>query len=464
MKRAHLLVIASTVSMVGWGAVLPYQYAYVAQTRGWGSMVAALAATLFSVGALVAAPFAGRLADAMPPARVAVAAKVLSALATGAMIVAGSPLTFLLAMLVFGMSIAAAVPAQSVLVLRWVGSAGRRTIFALQFTGQSVGMAVGAFAAGFVVDLHRPDGMNAAFAVAALGFVLSALLLGWAARPGTSGESEPARSSGSAAAAAEGGSSRQAIRLILRTPALRWTAVVTTALALGFYAQFESGLPAYAMTVLEVSPTTVGTAAAVNCLVIVALQMLVVRVTARRPGASLLVVVGAIWVASWLLLAAAAAVPSLSGSLFVVAFGVFAVGETMYSPVLSPLTASLAPAGMVGTMLGLFAALQTGVSAAGPMLSGVILGSGHGSVFVAVHVVVSLVAVGAAWRLRSLLSVSTHTSGIPTSGIPTSGTPTSGTPTSGTPTSGTPTSATPTSGDGARSTGAGLREDALARG
>lgn len=406
VKRAHLLIAASTVSMVGWGTVLPYQYAYAAQTRGWGSLVAASAASLFSVGALVAAPFAGRLSDAMPPARVAVAAKVLSAVATGAMVLAATPWTFLLAMTVFGVGIAAAVPAQSVLVLRLVGASSRRTVFALQFTGQSVGMALGAFAAGSVVDLHRTDGMVPAFAAAAAGFVLSALLVAWAARPGAGAadlEAQPAAAPGLASEAAARGGSRHAVRLILATPTLRWAAVVTVALALGFYAQFESGLPAYAMTVLDVSPQTVGTASAVNCLVIVALQMLVVRLTARKPGASLLVVVGSIWVLSWGLLALAAAVPAMAGSMFIVAFGVFAVGETMYSPVLSPLTASLAPAGMVGTMLGLFAALQTGVSAAGPMLSGAILGSGHGSLFVAVHVVISLVSVGAAWRLATLL-------------------------------------------------------------
>ena len=41
MKRARLLVLASAVSMLGWGAILPYQYAYAANTRGWGGLVAA---------------------------------------------------------------------------------------------------------------------------------------------------------------------------------------------------------------------------------------------------------------------------------------------------------------------------------------------------------------------------------------------------------------------------------------
>ena len=138
---------------------------------------------------------------------------------------------------------------------------------------------------------------------------------------------------------------------------------------------------------------------------------------AKRSAPSLLVAVGLIWVLSWLLLAASSLVPELASTMFVVVFGVFAVGETMYAPVLNPLTASLAPSGMVGSTLGIFAALQTGVSAAGPMLAGVALSAGRGSLFVGVHVGISLVAVFAALRLRSLLAtarVGSQQGGIPT--------------------------------------------------
>jgi MFS family permease len=160
----------------------------------------------------------------------------------------------------------------------------------------------------------------------------------------------------------------------------------------------------------RVPARTIGTASAVNCLVIVVLQMAVVKWTARRSARSLLVAVGSIWVLAWLLLAAASVVPVLAGAMFIVVFvvfvvfGVFAVSGTMYSPVLSPLTASLAPSGMVGTTLGIFAALQTGVSAAGPMLAGADLTAGHASLFIGVRVGIRLVAVFAALRLRSLLA------------------------------------------------------------
>ena len=409
MKRARLLVLASAVSMLGWGAILPYQYAYAANTRGWGGLVAAAASSLFSIGALVAAPVGGRLADRFNPARVIVAAQIVAALASASLIVAGTPVFFLLGMFVFGAGITAAIPVQTILVLRWVESADRRRVFALLFTGSAIGMAIGAFTAGYLVDLKKLDGMWPAFATAAIGFLISATLIGIAGRGAPVDEVPAPEDAPSASAGA-------AIRIILATPALRWTAVITVTLALGFYAQFESGLPAYAITVLGVSERTIGTASAVNCLVIVALQMAVMKWTARRSSPSLLVVVGSIWVLSWLLLAAASFLPALAATMFVMVYGVFAVGETMYAPVLNPLTASLAPSGMVGTTLGIFAALQTGVSAAGPLLAGVALSAGHGTLFVGVHVGISLVAVFAALRLRALLSGSrtSRTAGIPT--------------------------------------------------
>ena len=407
--RARLLILASAVAMLGWGTVLPYQYAYAANTRGWGSLAAAGASSLFSVGALLAAPVGGRLADRMSPVAVAIGAKAIAAVGAASLIVAGSPTTFLLGMFVFGVGITAAAPAQTVLVLRWVGGGeDRRRVFAWQFTGQALGMAVGAFAAGYMVDLDRADGMWPAFATASAGFVLSAVLIFSAGRgaPGA----EAGELAAEAAAEASGRvATGTALRLIWASPALRWTALVTVTLALGFYAQFESGLPAYALTVLDVEETTIGLAAAVNCVVIIALQMVVVRVTANRAAPTLLMGVGAIWTASWLLLAAASQAPGLAAALFVTTFGVFAVGETMYAPVLNPLTASLAPQGMVGTTLGVFTALQTGVSAVGPLVAGVLLGAGLSALFVGLHVVISALAVFAAWRLRHCLRGATTT-------------------------------------------------------
>ena len=375
--RSRLLILASAIAMLGWGAVLPYQYAYAANARGWGGLVAAAASTLFSVGALLAAPVGGRLADRFDPVRVAVIAKLLAVVAMVGLIFANTAVTFLAGMFFFGVGVTAATPAQAVLVLRWVGGHDRRRVFAWLFTGGALGMAAGAFAAGFAVS---------ALLIALAGYRApraSAYDLGEDPLPARTG--------------------LVALRAIWAVPALRWTAVVTVALALGFYAQFESGLPAYALTSLDVDPRTVGLAAAVNSVVIIALQMIVVRVTARRSAPLLLSIVGGIWTLGWLMLAAARLSPELAGAIFVASFAVFAVGETMYAPILSPLTASLAPEGMVGTTLGVFTALQTGISALGPLVAGVLLGAGLTSAFLGIHLLISLIAIAAAWRLRRVL-------------------------------------------------------------
>ncbi|WP_204912649.1 MFS transporter [Microlunatus spumicola] len=397
MRGSRWVVGASAVAMLGWGTVLPYQYAYASGTRGWGGAVAAVAASLFSVAALVAGPVGGRLADRFSPVLVAVVTKLAAALAAGSLVLADTPTTFVVGMAAFGFALAAGGPAQSVLLLERSASTDRRTTFAWLAAGQALGMGVGAFAAGYLVDLARPDGLDVAFLAAGLGFLVSAGMLATLPRG-------PVHQPGSPAVDRGRGQATEAMRLVLRQPALRWTAVLTIALALAFYAQFDTGLPAYALTILDVPARTVGLAAAVNCFVLILLQLAVVRWTANRPAAPLLMAVGAIWLACWVGLGAVASFPALAPVVLVSTFGVFALGETMYGPVLNPLVASLAPEGHVGSTLGLFTGLQTGVSALGPLVAGVVLSGGHGREFVGLHVLISAVAIAAAWRLQRHLA------------------------------------------------------------
>ncbi|SDS35852.1 MFS transporter [Microlunatus soli] len=404
MRRANLLILASAVAMLGWGTVLPYQYAYAADTRGWGGMAGAAAATMFSVGALLAAPLGGRLADRHNPAAVAMITRLLAAVAALCLISADHPVTFLAAMALFGFGLAGGSPAQSVLALRWAAGAGdRRRIFAWLASGQALGMGLGSFIAGFLVDLDRTDGMLPAFTIAAGGFALSSILIGIAGR-GVNDLTSPPTTSRELDARPG-----QAWKLIFSSRPLLLVTVINVAIALAYHAQFESGLPAYGLTVLHISEETVGIAAAINCLVILALQMLVIRWTAGRSAAGLLMIVGGIWVLCWMIMGAAAHLPELSSVIFVSTFGLFAFGETLFAPVLNPLVASLTPTRMVGMTLGLFTAFQTGATAVGPLLSGATLGAGLSWLFIAGNIAISLVAVVGGRLLQQSLSRRTPT-------------------------------------------------------
>ena len=156
--------------------------------------------------------------------------------------------------------------------------ADRRKVFAYKFTGEAIGMAIGAYVAGHLVDLSSGDGLDVGFLTAALGFVTSSAIIGERC-PSDDPPGERARRHGCEPRPTDRGAADD-----LASPALRWTAVITVTLALGFYAQFEAGLPAYAITVLDVDSTAIGTAAAVNSIIIVLLQVVVVRAIARRSA------------------------------------------------------------------------------------------------------------------------------------------------------------------------------------
>ncbi len=410
MRRARLITAASFTGSLGWGTILPFQYAYVVEARQWGSTAGLLAGTLFCLGAVVAAPFAGRLADRYSAGRLAVGLELLAAASCIGMGVAGSATGFMAAIFVFGAAVTASAPATQVLVLESVAPEDRRSVFAYQFTSLALGMAVGAFGAGLVVDLRTEGGMWPAFVAAAAGFVASAGFLAAATRSASydAASDEIAHVVPSSDPLTRELGSWQTYRHLARNRQVRLLGLVSIALAAGFYAQFETGLPAFALQSLSVDPTVVGTAAAVNCVFIVGLQWLVVRLTKGHQGAGLLAAVGSIWIGSWLLLEAALFTPAdVASVIFVVAFATFAVGETMYAPILSPLTAAVAPPGMVGTTLGALAALRTGISAVGPLVAGVLLALDLPHVFVIGHVAINAVAVMLAIRLLRVRTTTT---------------------------------------------------------
>ncbi len=401
MTRARLITAAAFAGNLGWGAILPYQYAYVVDARHWGPTTGVLTGTLFCIGAVIAAPLAGRLADRYSAGRLAVGFELLAAVACLAMGAAGTATLFLAGMLVFGAAVTASQPATQVLVLECVEPQNRRAIFAYQFTAMALGMAVGSFTAGWLIDFSEPNGMWPAFAAAALGFAVSAGFIKAAARTTTYPACDSLVTTTESIDNEHVGLA--AYKKLAHNRPVRLFAIVSMLLAAGFYAQFETGLPAFALKSLDVAPSTVGTAAAVNCVVIVALQWLVVKITGKNPGAVLLAVVGSIWVLSWLLLELALFTgPASANVIFVVAFGIFAVGETMYAPVLSPLAAAVAPDGMVGTTLGALAGLRTGISAAGPLVAGLLISASLPHVFVLLHVAINIAAVTVALRLWSV--------------------------------------------------------------
>ncbi|WP_375484230.1 MFS transporter [uncultured Jatrophihabitans sp.] len=392
-RRLAILLFGASLGAIGWGAVLPFLYADIATARGMGASVAAVTFSAFALGALLAAPIAGRLADLARPVVVATAARLGMVLAIVALMYAGDAAAIWAAALAYGAALAVVQPSTSVMVLELTPTAKRRDAFAWQFIGQNLGLAIGGLVGGYLVDLTSATGSRPAYAFAALCSIASAVLVGVVGRQA---EREQVR--------VDSPVENVGYRVVLRAPGVRWMLAVTVLLTLACYAQFDSGLPAYALSVLDVPATTLGTAVAVNAVLVAALTAPVVKATRSVPPAVLLGVCATVWIGVWLVLAAPM-LHALPAPAFVIAgYALFSVGETMLAPVLTPLAASLAPAGATGRTLAAMSGGQTLATAVGPALSGVVLALGLPGGFIAMQIACCLLAVLGARRLGRTLA------------------------------------------------------------
>lgn len=383
-----VLLLGSSLGAVGWGAVLPFLYADVADARGMGPSAAAITFSAFALGALVAAPIAGQLADRARPVVVSTAARLAMVGAIVALMFATSEQSVWAAALAYGASLAVVQPSVSVMVLSLTSAERRRDVFAWQFIGQNLALAIGGFVGGFLVHLDTPTGARPAYAFAALSSLAGAVLVAVVGRRIERDD-----------CAVDSAADEIGYAAVLRAPGVRWLLAVTVLLTLACYAQFDSGLPAYALSVLHVAPTTMGTAVAINAILVAVLTAPVVRMTRTVAPAVLLATCAAIWIGVWLLLAVPLIHLSSASALVVAGYALFSVGETMLAPVLTPLAAALAPAGAVGRTMASLSGAQTLATAVGPGLSGVLFGLGLPAGFIALQLLCCVLAILGARRI-----------------------------------------------------------------
>jgi MFS family permease len=171
------------------------------------------------------------------------------------------------------------------------------------------------------------------------------------------------------------------------------------------YGQIEGGWTAYANAVARVSTRSIGIAFAVNTAIIVLLQRVVLRRIEGRRRTRMVMLQGTLWAAAWAVLGTSGLVPAtpLAGGLLVVAFGVFAVGETFQSPVLPAIRNDVAPAALRGRYNAAAAIAFQIANVSGPAVAGALLGRQHADVYIGMLIAGCVVLGVAARRLEAVL-------------------------------------------------------------
>ncbi|HEX2901854.1 MAG TPA: MFS transporter [Jatrophihabitans sp.] len=393
LGRTIVLLSGGALATAGWGAVFPFLFADIADARHLGAGVAAATFTAFALGSILAAPVAGSLADRTNPVRVAVLARLALAAFTGALVLVGDPLLIWLIAAGFGASLALAQPAIQVLLLGMAPAEKRRDVFAWQFIALNLAAAAGAAVGGQLVDLSSRQGMVGVYAVAVVAALASAGIVGWAGRgqaaTGPAVESAPGESVSYLA--------------VLRLRPVRWLLAVALLITLACYAQYDAGLPAYVLKATSVQPAALGSAVALNAVLVAVLTGPVVAFTRHRAGTSLLAVCAAIWVLCWLVFGLPLFVHGRDTAFVLIGFAIMSMGETMMAPILSPLAAALAPDGAAGRTMASVTGASTIATAIGPVLSSGLLGIGHPGGFILLQVGCCVAAGATALRLGRLM-------------------------------------------------------------
>ncbi len=357
------LLIGIGLSAVGNGLTMPLLIVYLGQVRGISEVAAGFVLASMAVLSLALAPVVGSLVDRIGPKAVLVAGLVIQGAAVMALgLVTTTWQAFALgAVLAIGQS--AVWSPQAALLARLCAPERRQRIFGLQFMMLNLGIGIGGLISGFAVSVTEPVTFQIVYVIDGFTFLGYALIATTVVAPPP-------------VAAPEQEEGRGGYRQVLGDRRLMRLIISSIVLLTCGYGSLEVALPLLATRYAGLDLSWVGIAYAFNTGTIVLAQLVVLHLLAGRSRVRALSLVGVLWGLSWLVAGLCGLVPTAAGFMLCLATVVFAVGETLLSPVVPSLVNDLAPEHLRGRY-NAAQSMSWGIAgAAGPAMAGLLLGAG----------------------------------------------------------------------------------------
>lgn len=381
-------------SALGNGLTMALFVVYLHSVRDFPLQTAGLVLTYQALLGLVLAPLVGIVVDRVGPRPVLLVACLVLTVATLAFgLVTTVPQAVAVAT-VMAVGNAGTWPPQAALLSRLARPEHRQRVFGLQFMLLNLGLGIGGLVGASILDVTRPATFTAMYAINATSFVFYFVAV--LSTRGVSGPeaAEPAEGDG------PGG-----YREVLADARLRRYVLGALVMLTCGYGSMDSGLPAFMTTVARLPVNAIGVVFFLNTLIIVVAQVWVLKRIEGRSRTRLLAVASLIWGSFWVVVALSAGfTPVVAGIMIALGFGVFAVGEMIFSPVGPSLINSFAPPHLRGRYNAM-GGLTWGVSSAiGPAVAGVVIGGGWGVEWALGLSVGCAVAAAILFSLRGLLT------------------------------------------------------------
>lgn len=381
-REGRLLLSIVAIEFIGTGLVLPFHVVYLNEVRGFALSDVGLMLALPPLAGFVLTGPAGTAIDRLGARVMLLATLVLMMVGNTVLAFSETIPVACVGLALTGIAFGISWPASQSLVAAVVPREMRQRYFGVNFALLNLGIGIGGIAGGLLVDVSHTPSFQAIYLGDAVSYLPALLLL---LGPLRHVAGRPVHETDSDAEAV-------GYLAVLRRPAVRPLLLLSFVGAFVGYAQLNTGMPAFARAVGEVSTQGLGFAFAANTAVIVVLQLLVLRHIDGLRRTRVIAAMGVVWALAWLVLSASGLVPGTVGAtLLVAAFAsVFAFGETLLQPTIPALVNDLAPDHLRGRYNALSSASFNLPSIVAPPFAGFLIDHGLASVYIGVLVVGSI--------------------------------------------------------------------------
>lgn len=392
-RQAWIVLGGDLLSAIGSGLTLPFLIVYLHRVRGIELELAGLAVATIGIAALVGNPTAGVLVDRIGARKTLLVGLLVAAGGTAAIAFVETPWEAFGATATHGLGMALIWPALDSLLAVAVRSEQRSSVFSVRHATMNIGFGIGALVAAAVVSFESTSSFQLLYLLDSVSFLLFAPLLLFGLR-GVGDRPEPDH---------EG--RRAGYRIVLRDRVFLRIVVLTALICGAGYAQMATAFPAFATDQGGISAAALGLVFAVNTIAVSVLQLPALRLAQGHRRTALLTLVFILFAVAW---AVTLAGGELGGgaqvvAVFALAELIFAVGETLVSPSLTPMVNDLATDRLRGRYNAVSTLAWTSGFIVGPLVAGTALGSGHSTALFLGLIGACLIGAAASFRLRPLL-------------------------------------------------------------
>lgn len=381
------------LNALGGGLTMALLLVYLTQIRDISTSQATVTLTLMAIISLIVTGPVGTLVDRFGPQPVMLVGLVFDAFAVGMWSQVHNVRDAYLVGIMSAIGGSTIWPPQSAMIARITPTEHRQRVYGIQFMLLNAGLGLGGLIGSLMVIANDAASFERLYylnAASYLFYFLIMLTMKVGRGPETHHEEELSESG---------------YKEVFKDRVMVRLTVSSLLMLTAGYASIEAGLALFATIHVGLAPNWLGVIYGANTATIVIAQTYVLKWSHKKSRSRLLTSVGFLWAFSWLVVAIS--VPT-GGSFAVILLClsqfIFALGETLWSPIAPALANELAPAHLRGRYNALSSLQWNIANAIGPLIAAVTLGQNMPYLWIGILLVGCLVSALLMNRLGKILT------------------------------------------------------------